>query len=246
VHFLMKHLFDTKMYNSPTHKLYFLFFVGFLSYSQYCNANRPEIILYNSRLPSIPTYVAVSSVGSENQLCLPIEIKITRICVMAGVWIFYPQTNYMSSTGDLVMYIRNPADVDGTCRNLPGYLDKSVGSYRFAGDHVDAAIPAINLYVNTLYRETEMKTNQSLPAVPFAFNSIIITGNERWQFYMKENYDGFSECLDEDENVVPDFTARFGVSAGDVKSIRKGCDKFTAGKLNPTHVFNGYNRKTSV
>jgi len=140
-------------------------------------------------------------------------------------WLFYAATAYNPPTEDVGVYMRNEADSNSTCRNLPTWLNKSVGSYRFVGDPLNVAAPSLNLYGGTYYRNAELKLNSTFNALPYAFNSVIRLGNDRWQFYTMEDYRGFSECLDEDEHYVVDFQSRFNVKPGDIKSIRQGCDK---------------------
>jgi hypothetical protein len=140
-------------------------------------------------------------------------------------WLLYPTSFFKPPGEDVGIYLKFEGDVNGTCKDLPGWLDRSVGSYRFAGDPSSSTGSSLNLYGNTFYRNDELKILESASELPFSFNSLIRVGPERWQFFMKEGFEGFSECLEEDENYVVDFSDRFGVQAGDVKSIRMGCDK---------------------
>jgi hypothetical protein len=203
----------------------------------------PEAMLRNIKFPANATYVAITSVPSENQQCLPDIIKASEVCVKAGIWLFYIDPNFLSNTlpNATMIYTRNPSDPAMTCYPLPPTLDKKVGSFRLAGDPEDETRPGLNLYVGLWYTADDLFTNSSMSAVPYAFNSAIVTGTsaQRWQFFMKEGFDGFSECTNVGENYIPNFTQRFGVQPGDIKSIRTDCSK-SAGKLNPNHVFTGY------
>ena len=153
-------------------------------------------------------------------------------------WILYPDTNFLADTAEASIHYTG---VDGpqSCMDLPSALEKNVGSYRPAGDPGGANC-SLNLYVNRFYAATEELIISSANEVPYAFNSVIRAGDCEWEFFMKEGFDGFSECLqgpttDEANIFVPDFTAKFGVQAGDIKSIRQGCSK-PGSKLNPNHV----------
>ncbi len=110
------------------------------------------------------------------------------------------------------------------CTDLPDNLNKSLGSYRPAGDP-NGSPCSLNLYVNLDYAATEVLITTDVTEVPYAFNSVIRSGACEWEFFMKEGYEGFSECLRGTQVFVPDFTSLFGVQAGDIKSIRQGCSK---------------------
>jgi hypothetical protein len=204
-------------------------------------ADPPELILQNARPPATSTFVATTNVGSDNQLCLPQQIKATRVCANSGIWILYTDTNFLSTKGNATIVSTGDGGPQ-VCLDLPAALDRSVGSYRPAGDPLGAPC-SLNLYLDQHYSASELLLTASAPAVPFAFNSAIRNSlNCEWEFFMKENYDGFSECLrgnGVDNQYVADFQKKFGVQPGDVKSIRQGCSK-PYSKLNPNHVFTGY------
>jgi len=138
------------------------------------------------------------------------------------------------------IYTRNPADPAMSCYQLPSYLDKIVGSYRRAGDPVDENAVGLNAYLGLGYTGSEMFTNESMAQVPYAFDSVIVTGGSRWQFFTMEDYRGFSECTNNGEFFIPNFFDRFGVKPAEIKSMHINCTK-DASRLNPNHVFTGYN-----
>jgi hypothetical protein len=60
------------------------FLISFVLLAASCNG-APEMMLKNIKSPANSTYVAITSVPSDNQLCLPQNIKASEVCVKNGM-----------------------------------------------------------------------------------------------------------------------------------------------------------------